>query len=168
MPSEDLAAYQRHTAAFVAEYHPKGATESHLVQSLADSAWRMNRIAALESNILALSARGADPIADALAIASAFEHQSKALANLSLHSQRLSRQFERTAAHLAELQKARRTQEAKDLEALLDIMQMYEGKGETYNPTEDGFVFTEPEIAAAIRTRNRKRLADQAYRCAAA
>jgi hypothetical protein len=36
----------------------------------------------------------------------------KALANLSMHSQRLSRQFERTVAPLRELQKTRLTQES--------------------------------------------------------
>src|SRR5580692_12133715 len=51
MPSEDLAAYQRHLAAFADEYHPNGATEAQLVQALADASWRLNRVAALEANI---------------------------------------------------------------------------------------------------------------------
>jgi len=37
MPSEDLAAYQRHVKSFTDEYHPLGATDAHLVQSLADT-----------------------------------------------------------------------------------------------------------------------------------
>jgi hypothetical protein len=40
--AEDLAAYQLHVASFVYEYRPKGATEAHLVQSLADIAWRLD------------------------------------------------------------------------------------------------------------------------------
>jgi hypothetical protein len=44
--------------------------------------------------------------------------------------------------------------------------QMYEAKGETYTPSEDGFVFTRTRIDRAIRTR--QRLTDKAYRYATA
>ena len=52
MPAEDLEAYQQHIQRFVNEYHPQGATESQLVQSLADAAWRLNRVSVLETNLL--------------------------------------------------------------------------------------------------------------------
>ena len=165
MPTEELEAYQLHLKSFVEEYDPKGATESNLVQALADASWRLNRVAALETNLLMLGiTRECDPIAGALAIAAALESQSKALANLSMHSQRLSRQFERTVAQLRELQKTRRAQEKQDLNALLDIMEMCESQGETYNPSEDGFVFSEQQIDAAQRTRAREQLAEEAYK----
>jgi hypothetical protein len=80
MPTEDLEAYQSHLNSFTDEYHPKGATEAHLVQALADASWRLNRVAALETNLLSLAAVG-DPLADAMAIAASLESQSKALAN---------------------------------------------------------------------------------------
>src|SRR5580692_9080330 len=54
MPTEDLAAYQRHLASFTDEYTPSGATEANLVQALADTSWRLNRVAALETNLLML------------------------------------------------------------------------------------------------------------------
>jgi hypothetical protein len=162
MPTEDLQAYQFHLKSFTDEYHPQGATEAHLVQALADASWRLNRVAALETNLLSLAAVG-DPLTDALAIAASLESQSKALANLSMHSQRLSRQFERTVMQLRDLQKTRRTQEKHDLNSLLDIMEMIESTGETYDPSADGFVFSEPQIAAAMRTRTRERLAEEAY-----
>ena len=110
MPTEDLDAYQRHLKSFIDEYHPKGATEAHLVQSLADTSWRLNRAAALETNLLNLAAIG-DGIHDALAIAASLESQSKALANLSMHSQRLTRQFQSVVTQLRDLQKTRRDQE---------------------------------------------------------
>jgi len=72
MPSEDLHAYKRHIQSFTDEYKPANATESQLVQSLADAAWRLNRVAALESNILSLSVQGEDALADTMAIAAAF------------------------------------------------------------------------------------------------
>src|SRR5271169_4476851 len=58
MPSEDLHAYQLHLESFTTEYHPVGATEANLVQALADASWRLNRVAALETNLLMLGLAG--------------------------------------------------------------------------------------------------------------
>ena len=64
-----------------------------------------------------------------MSIVAALESQSKALSNLSLHSARLSRQFERTvSARLRDLQKSRRAKEEVALDDLLDVMEMYESK----------------------------------------
>jgi hypothetical protein len=171
MPNEDLVAYQSHLKSFADEYTPIGATESHLVQALADASWRLNRVAALETNLLTLGvASQLNPfsdspqqVQDAFSIVAALESQSKALANLSMHSQRLSRQFERTVAQLRDLQNIRRAQEKLELNSLLDIMDMYEDKGETYDPSEHGFVFSEQQINACKCARNREALAEEAY-----
>ena len=40
---------------------------------------------------------------------------------------------------------------------------MYQAKGETYDPSEDGFVFSDDEIDDAIRARNRERLTEEAF-----
>jgi hypothetical protein len=176
MPTDDLAAYQQHLNAYAAEYHPQGATESDLVQALADTSWRLNRVAVLETNLLTLGmAREPNPLSsappqiqDAMALVSALESQS--LSNLSMHSQRLSRQFERTIIQLRDLQKIRRAEEKREMEKLLDIIEMSESQGDTYDPSSDGFVFSELQIEAAKRTRTRERRADEAYeyRCEAA
>jgi hypothetical protein len=171
MPTEDLQAYQLHLKSFTDECSPCGAIEEHLVQALADTSWRLNRVAALETNLLTLGVASPlnafsdspQQIQDAMSIVAALESQSKALANLSMHSQRLSRQFERTVMQLRELQKIRRAQEKSELDDLLDVMEMYESKGETYNPSEDGFVFSESQINDSIRARNRERLIEEAY-----
>jgi hypothetical protein len=169
MPNEDLAAYRSHEKSFVDEYNPKGATEAQLVQQLADTSWRLNRVASLETNLLTLAAaRLPDPLTEApaevqhaMAIAAALDSQSKTLMNLSLHSQRLSRQFERTVVQLRALQETRLENEQAQLDDLVDIMEMYESRGETYNPSQDGFVFTKEEIT-------RRQLAKEAFRTAAA
>jgi hypothetical protein len=129
MAGEDLRAYRRHTESFVEEYCPKGPTESHLVQSLADTSWRLNRAAAIESNILSWTATQQSMEVDALALASAFEAHSKALSTLSLHTQRLSRQFERTVAFLRDIQKTRKAQETNEPKSV---------------PVSNGFVFSKP------------------------
>jgi hypothetical protein len=172
MPTEDLEAYQLHLKSFTDEYYPKGATEANLVQSLADTSWRLNRVAALETNLLTMGiAAELSPaidapqqIQDAMSIVAALESQSKALSNLSMHSQRLSRQFERIITQLRDLQKTRREKENRDLDNLVDIIKMYKSKGETYDPSADGFVFSQQQIDAALRARNRKSLAENAYK----
>jgi hypothetical protein len=175
MPAEDLQAYQLHLKSFTDEYDPQGATEAHLVQAIADTSWRLNRVAALETNLITLGVAHANPriaapqqIQDAMSIAAALESNSKALANLSMHSQRLSRQFERTVAQLRELQKSRRAQEEQQLENLVDIMEMYQAKGEAYEPSKDGFVFSQHRIDETILARNRERLVEKACKSAAA
>ncbi len=170
MPTEDLQAYELHLESFTNEYNPQGATEANLVQALADASWRLNRVAALETNLLTSGIQHGSayrtgpptPITDAMAIASSLESQSKALANLSLHTQRLSRQFERTVAQLRDLQETRRAQEKEDLDRLLDIMEICESQGEAYNASDDGFVFSATQIETAKRTRNRQRRANAA------
>jgi hypothetical protein len=146
MPTEDMELYELHKKSFEAEYQPQGATEEHLVQSLADASWRLNRVALLESNLLSICYTPRD-LVDGL-----FD-QAKALANLSMHSQRLSRQFERTVAQLRELQKARRIQE-KDSDDLLNTMEMCDSQGENCNPSQYGFVFSSAQIDPTLRARN--------------
>ena len=159
MPAEDLAAYQRHVKSLTDQYHPADATEAQLVQSAADASWRLNRIAALESNILSLSVQGDDALQDTMAIAASFEKQSKALANLSLHSQRLSRQFQQTVTQLRELQQERHAQEQRDMDDLLKLMEAHEKTGVPYNPADDGFVFTAAQIHTARQQKDRARKA---------
>src|SRR6266849_11043033 len=43
LPSEDLAAYQRFTKRFFDDLKPQGILEEQLVQTLADTSWRLNR-----------------------------------------------------------------------------------------------------------------------------
>src|ERR1700694_4845665 len=54
LPAEDLDAYQEVTRTFFNDYKPVGTLEKHLVQFLADPSWRLDRVAALESNLIAL------------------------------------------------------------------------------------------------------------------
>jgi hypothetical protein len=56
LPSEDPAAHQRHTQDFFDEYQPQGPTEKQLVQELIDTSWRINRVPALEADLLSRAA----------------------------------------------------------------------------------------------------------------
>ena len=54
LPSEDAALYEAHLAQFQQRYQPVGDQELALVQSLADTEWRLARIPSLELAIYAL------------------------------------------------------------------------------------------------------------------
>src|SRR5713226_1191407 len=54
LPAEDLVAYQDFTRTFFDHYKPVDPIEKQLVQSLADTSWRLNRVAALEHNLMGL------------------------------------------------------------------------------------------------------------------
>src|SRR5215471_5252297 len=54
LPSEDAALYEAHLARFRELYQPVGGQELALVQSLADTHWRIARIPSLEMGIFAI------------------------------------------------------------------------------------------------------------------
>jgi hypothetical protein len=149
MSDEDHDAYDAHLRGFTSEHQPKGATETQLVQALADAAWRLNRVSALEHNLLMFGVVHEDlwfhettyQMREALGVANTLDRHTKALANLSLHGQRLSRQFERTLALLKTLQKERRTEQRQQL-------QMPPMKQESHAAAAHGFVFSDDETEA--------------------
>jgi RNase P protein component len=79
-----------------------------------------------------------------------------------MHSQRLSRQFERTVNQLREIQKTRRDQQAQAMNQALDLLETAEKNGESHDPFTDGFVFSKPEIDLALHRRHRARRAPKA------
>jgi hypothetical protein len=155
LPSEDLAEYKRHTQRFFDEFKPQGALEEQLVQTVSDTAWRLNRVPAVEANILSLGINrhkrhirtGEPEIRVALAAAVTVRNQSQALANISIYEQRLSRQFHRALDELRKVQAERRATETKPAEL---------AKKEAL-PLENGFVYsTSPPATHALTSRDRE------------
>ena len=60
LPSDDAAAFEQHAQAYVDEYKPQGLRERELVQSLAETRWRLNRSFALEAALFSQSAADAE------------------------------------------------------------------------------------------------------------
>ncbi len=112
---EDAEQYRAHVARYYEEYEPVGQRETTLVQSLADTQWRLNNVPALESGLFALSRlRGvellshADPqVQKILLDAQALVAEARQLKNLYLQESRLRRQYGRDADELADLQNRR-------------------------------------------------------------
>src|SRR6266404_3432374 len=167
LPKEDLDAYHEFTDKFFADFKPKDFLEKQLVQSLADTSWRLNRVAALESNLLALgfdehsnSITTEHPEAHAaLVTIEALREQTHALAVFGLHTARLTRHFEKTLKQLNDTQEKRRATEASRLAEAAALYQMDQKQGLPYNPSEDGFVFSNTEIETFIRRQHRLRAA---------
>ena len=163
LPTEDHSAYQRHSQSFLDEHQPKGATETQLVQSLIDTSWRQNRAAAVETNLFSLgitemedSVQANHPDAEtALAMALAFREHNRAFSQISIYSQRLARQFERTLELLRKIQDERRSRERHQLDDAADLLKMHKEDGLPYNPAEDGFVFSNEDIETYIHRNQR-------------
>ena len=177
LPIADLTAYEKHTRSFHQEYAPQGPTETHLTQTIADGAWRLNRIRAMETNLLALGLNdhvdrtfsGHPQADDALATATGTADHIRQLAVLSLHESRITRQFDKTLIQLRTLQSERQAHHQTELKAAASLLQHHEEQTTTpYNPHDDGFVFSTHEIESYIRLQRRKNRAnDAAYTRAA-
>lgn len=115
LPNEDHEAYRKFAGAIMASLAPEGPIETQLAQRIADAQWRLNRIGAIEQNMLGLDAgeqaavETNHPQADhAFRMAQYFADNSKAFVNLSLYEQRIQRVFNVNMKDLRELQNARR------------------------------------------------------------
>ena len=143
LATEDPAGYQRHCRQFFDEYQPATPTETQLTQQLADTAWRLNRVPLLEAQLLD---RAANPPSDQAAISFDIVDAHRALATLGMHSQRLSRQFQKSLDQLREIQAERLLQQERDLKRAAALLELHKHKGIPYDPAQDGFVFSKDEI----------------------
>jgi hypothetical protein len=143
LPTEDPAAYQRHIQQFLDEYRPATPTETHLVQELADIAWRQNRIPLLEAELLS---RGMNPPSEQARIDFDIVDAHRAIATLGMHGQRLNRQFHKTLDQLRAIQRERREQEKKELKEAASLFEGHKHKGIPFEPGDYGFVFSKEEI----------------------
>jgi hypothetical protein len=139
LSSGDTAEYQRHLEAFEQEFQPVGLRECELVQSIADTWWRLRRIPALE---MALFAKGRIEFADLfeehelaarplLIDAHTFITYEKQIRNLHIQEARLVRRHEKETAELRALREERiQKQQSQNVS----------------KPAQNGFVFSTAQI----------------------
>jgi hypothetical protein len=150
LPSDDVAAYQTHLTVYENEFQPIGLRERELVQSIADTQWRLQRIPGLE---MAIYAKGRDEFADqfnelapevrnARIDLETTLHYQKPLRNLQLQESRLRRQREKDMAELKALQAERQAAELEAFEQRVFSKQS--------SPKENGFVFSTPAMSANL------------------
>ncbi len=163
LPGEDLQQYLAFSSAFVRDLQPEGTVETQLAQSLADHQWRLNRFRALEASLFALGHEENAPKLDfgdsphaaevqtALAAAQSLRDNIDELKTLSLHEQRISRQFHLTLQQLRETQALRRAHLTRELGDATAIRKLHISKGRAFHPAEFGFVSSTAEIERALR-----------------
>jgi hypothetical protein len=150
LPTDDAAAYETHVQRFIKDLQPAGPREHALAQSLADNAWRAERIVSLE---MAIFARGR------IQFAPQFEHEDpavrpglieletylayeKQLRNLHIQEARLRRQRDKDGAELRLLQKERIERERQDMAIASKLYLAAKHDNKPFDPNEFGFDFS--------------------------
>ncbi|MBV8552520.1 MAG: hypothetical protein JOY54_14565 [Acidobacteriaceae bacterium] len=154
LPGDDAGEYADHIARYEEDLEPVGPRECALVQSIADTFWRLQRIPALE---MAIYAKGS------LEFAGLFESHEPAqrpglielhtflayerqLRNLHIQEARLRRQLEKDSAELRTLQEERSRREARDLDVAAKLYLAAKQDGKVFHPADHGFEFSIQDI----------------------
>jgi hypothetical protein len=149
LPSEDAEAYQSHLARYQQEFQPVGVRETQLVQNLADTQWRLDRIPNLETGLFALGRlryadlfpEGGDPhLRASLLDAHILMTEARHFKNLHLQESRLRRQYRQDAQELKELQAQRK----KEQEEQKQQKQVQPAAPPKTLAAANGFEFTTP------------------------
>jgi hypothetical protein len=158
LPSDDAARYERHVAAYVKELSPVGVQESALVQSLADTTWRLDRIPGLEMAIFAMGhtkfaeqfAHEDSSVQPRLIEMETFLVYEKQLRNLQIQEARLCRRREKEMAELRQLQQSRIAEEKLQLEDAAKLYTSAQHDGKSFDPADHGFEFSIEDIEGYI------------------
>jgi hypothetical protein len=159
LPSDDAARYENHIHDYLKELQPVGFREQALVQALADTAWRLDRIPALE---MAIYAQGR------IQFAKQFESEEpavqpglielhtylayeKQLRNLQLQEMRLRRQREKDTAELRRLQQERTRKEKENLQTAAGFYLTAKQDCQPFDPAEYGFDFSVEDIESYLK-----------------
>ena len=159
LPSDSASAYEQHVASHISRYSPVTDEECELVQLIADSAWRLFKIAPREEGTYevarlelaeGLFADEKNPIRRATLIdAKIAEIHEKRLRNLHLQERRLRNQHASDIAKLKELQKERLEKPEREAEEngqtvarAANIAAKCKTLNVAFNPAEFGFDFS--------------------------
>jgi hypothetical protein len=137
--------------------------EIQLAQRIATDSWRLNRASAIEDNLFALGVYeksgqlcpDQEQVDAALTTARVFTEESHQLQILTLYEQRLNRALQKNLALLQSLQASRKVQRDIEMHEASRLLQLSEMKGLEYQPSKDGFVFSNSEIHASLDRRQR-------------
>ena len=149
LASEDPAMYEQHCRQFENEYKPATQTETQLVQELADTSWRLQRIPILEATLFAQDCSPTREQGDApnpQSLAPSPQSLVPHLVALGLHGSRLSRQFQKTLDHLRDIQFERRQHQRRELRDAAAILELHKHKGIPWQPSDHGFVFSKEQV----------------------
>ncbi len=158
--NDDHVRYYAHIESYETQFQPVGPEESALVQSIADTRWRLNHIPGLELAILATGSLEfvadnpsyAEPEAQTALEMHVRRLHEKELRNLQLQENRLVRRRERETAELQRLQCARKAREEETLaEAAKAALLAQHRKQPLSKIPGVGFDFSKDRFAAYLR-----------------
>src|SRR5436309_5713547 len=162
LPTEDAAAYEAHVQSFEKRYAPATDEERNLVQSLADTEWRLLRIPSLEMGIYAVGrlelASNFQEIEDpqaraALTEAKVYLTYQRQINNLSIQEGRLIKQRDKALAEIDRLQKLRARETYAALSRATDLYAQAKAENRTFQPAESGFEFTAAQLEEQLEAR---------------
>ena len=154
LPTDDRDAYGTHVRGYDKQFKPLTDYEVGLVQALADTDWRLQRIPHL---IMALHTKGREEFA------AAFQHlkpaeravrieletnlkYEKELRNLHLQESRLHRRHEKDIAELRIVQRERDIQRGKDLSVAAKLYVAAQHDKKVFDAEENGFDFSNHDV----------------------
>ena len=155
LPTDDSHAYDEHLNRHFLKFAPATDDEKALTQSIADTEWRLLRIAPLEAGLYAVGRRKLadlfpeekNPVnRQALIDAEIFMTFRRDFSNLALQERRLRNQRNADVAELEKLQKERRDKQAADLKRATALYQSSRKLGVPFEPAFFGFVFSVEEL----------------------
>lgn len=171
LPTDDADRYQAHLAAYAKQHRPVGELETEIVQSLADAAWRLDRIPGLEEAMYSLGAvelseevAALEPHAreSALRLKTYLKYERQ-LRNLHLQEMRLGRMRQKLQVELAQLQQERNERREEELAAAAALFATTAQLGQRFHPRDHGFEFPLEEIEAYTARQEESKRARSAF-----
>jgi hypothetical protein len=170
LPHDDADRYERHLNHYQKAYQPVGERELELVQSLADTTWRLDRIPGIEealyfkgSNEFAAEVAELDPRSRAAMLRMetylAYERQFR---NLHIQEMRLHRLREKLIAEIKQLQKEREQKEKDDLAIAAKLYIAAKHDRKSFDPAEYGFEFSTADVEAYLQGQRASMLTEKA------
>jgi hypothetical protein len=158
LPGDDAEAYQAHVDRIFAQWQPHDDTERALIQTLADTEWRLLRIPSLEAGIYALGrlefkekfAEEPDAVRASLIEAHTFLTYRRDLNNLSIQEGRLLRLRENTTTALRNTQEERRKRIEAQVKQAATALEEARRTGKPFNLAEFGFEISIEQVEACV------------------
>src|SRR5205085_4908083 len=156
MPQPQMQAYLDFHKEQQQAHAPADPREKQLVQTIIDTQWRMNCSRAWEMSLFAdahekfaheVETDRADVQAAMTAIRTLTSRPDE-LKLLSLYEQRINRTLQGAYKELKQMQSERKQREEAEMFQANRISKMFRLKEETYNPADDGFVFSTKKFTA--------------------
>ena len=154
LPSEDAALYTAHIERIFKNFSPVGDDEANLVQSIADTEWRLQRIPGLEMGIFALGhlefaerfANHDASLRKSLIDAQVYITYQRQLSNLGIQQGRHSRQRERDLAALEKMQEKRKEAHRRQIADANEMIELANEKHLAINLADFGFEISEADL----------------------